>query len=348
MSLPSVHRVAEIGRAIASVQQPNGSIPWCTGRHTDPWNHIEAAMALDVAGLLRESERAYGWLMAEQRYDGSWNAGYLDGGICDPGFDTNYCAYSAVGTWHHYLVTGDEGFLVKMWPRVEKAIGFVLELQTTDGAIIWARAPDGVPEPFALLASSACIWFSLRCAITIAEHMGDPRPDWELALASLRRAVTHGSEHFADKDEFSMDWYYPVLSGAIEGPAARSRILERWNEFIVEGLGVRCVSDRPWITSAESAELATALHRIGMTEEAREIFKWIQWLRADDGAYWTGGTFPGRVIWPREKTTWSGAAVLIASEVLGGTGCTADLFTGHTLYEPIDVDDVLEEALKDP
>ena len=43
-------QVAQTVDAIASVQQPDGNIPWVPGGHTDPWNLVEAAMALDVGG----------------------------------------------------------------------------------------------------------------------------------------------------------------------------------------------------------------------------------------------------------------------------------------------------------
>ena len=55
---------------------------------------------------------------------------------------------------------------------------------------------------------------SLRCAIALAERMGEPQPDWELAAAQLGHAVACHPEAFADKSRFSMDWYYPVLGGA--------------------------------------------------------------------------------------------------------------------------------------
>ena len=68
LELPEVAGVitgAEIAQtvdAIASVQQPDGNIPWVPGGHTDPWNLVEAAMALDVGGRFAEAERAYEWL----------------------------------------------------------------------------------------------------------------------------------------------------------------------------------------------------------------------------------------------------------------------------------------------
>ena len=62
--------------AIASVQQPDGNIPWVPGGHTDPWNLVEAAMALDVGGRFAEAERAYDWLRRMQHPEGCWHAYY--------------------------------------------------------------------------------------------------------------------------------------------------------------------------------------------------------------------------------------------------------------------------------
>ena len=45
-------QVAQTIDAIASVQLPDGNIPWTPGHHTDPWNLVEAAMALDVGDLV--------------------------------------------------------------------------------------------------------------------------------------------------------------------------------------------------------------------------------------------------------------------------------------------------------
>ena len=52
---------------LASLQTASGMIPWFPGGHCDPWNHVEAAMALDVAGFHAEAERAYEWLADIQR-----------------------------------------------------------------------------------------------------------------------------------------------------------------------------------------------------------------------------------------------------------------------------------------
>ena len=70
----TAEQVAETVDAIERIQQPNGNIPWTPGHHTDPWNLVEAAMALDVGGRFAASERAYEWLRTMQRADGAWHA----------------------------------------------------------------------------------------------------------------------------------------------------------------------------------------------------------------------------------------------------------------------------------
>ena len=48
---------------ILETQRKTGEIPWCEGQKTDPWDHIEAAMGLSIAGYRREAELAYEWMV---------------------------------------------------------------------------------------------------------------------------------------------------------------------------------------------------------------------------------------------------------------------------------------------
>ena len=73
-----------------------------------------------------------------------------------------------------------------------------------------------------------------------------------------------------------MDWFYPVLTGVITEDKARSRIDARWDEFVVSGLGCRCVNDEPWVTVAETYELVMSLSAIGDFDRANALFEWIQ------------------------------------------------------------------------
>src|ERR1700741_4318258 len=71
--------------------------------------------------------------------------------------------------------------------------------------------------------------------------------------------------------------------GAARGGVARSRIDERWNYFVVESLGIRCVDDRPWVTGAETCELVMALDAIGESARAHEQFGAVHHLGEEGG-----------------------------------------------------------------
>ena len=315
----------ETVRAIAGVQSPEGAIAEFPGGVVSPWNHIEAAMALDVGGLHDGALRAYEWLASTQRQDGAWPAAYLGLEVVDRTLDANFCSYVAFGAWHHFVFTGDESFLEHVWPMVDRAIAFTIDLQREDGAIRWARDARGKAARGALLTSCACAYMSLRSALHIAERTGHQRPEWELAREKLGEAIRTGDHLFEAKRRFSMDWYYPVLARALTGDAAVDRLRSRWDEFVVEGLGVRCVSDKPWVTSGETAELVLALHVAGLPLEAQRLLEWVQHLRDADGAYWIGATFPDGTVWPRQKPTWGTGSVVLAADVLAG-GRSAECF----------------------
>jgi hypothetical protein len=134
-------------------------------------------------------------------------------------------------------------------------------------------------------------------------------------------------EAFADRSRYSMDWYYPVLGGALTGAAARDRLARDWSRFVVPGLGVRCVADRPWVTGAETCELALALTAAGQPDAALEQLAAMQHLRHDDGSYWTGLVYADDARWPVERTTWTAAAVVLAADALAGATAGATLFT---------------------
>src|SRR6266571_248722 len=286
----------------------------------DAWNHVECAMALSVCGLRDASRRAYEWLRVSQRADGSWHklTPELE---TDLTTESNHAAYCAVGVWHELLVSRDEGFARRMWPMVKAAVDFVLGLQTPRGEIIWRRAADGSPDGYALLAGSASMYSSLRCAISLAEYLAEPQPDWELAADQLGHAVARHPEAFADKSRFSMDWYYPVLGGPVRGEDATKHLDRGWSTYVVPGLGVRCVHDQPWVTAAETAELAIALDAIGDHSGALDMLDQIQLLRDPSGAYWTGWQFETRRHYPDEQSSYTAAAIVLAADALcGATG----------------------------
>lgn len=322
-----------IATVILDAQKENGEIPWSIDGKTDPWDHVEAAMGLAIAGHVEAAEKAYQWLAENQLEDGSWYAGYKDGAPVDRTRDTNMTTYVAVGVYHHFLLTGNFGFLHSMWPVVEKAIDFAVDLQAPSGEIYWAKSPDLKVDPMALLTGSSSIFMSMKCALAIAARVGAERPDWKASALKLQEAIKHGYHLFnIAKSHYAMDWFYPVLSGAITGDAAKKRIDQHWKKFIVEGMGALCVSNRPWVTIAETSELVIALAAAGNRKVAEIVFNWLHDRKFEDGSYWCGFTYPDMVIWPEDKITWTNGVVIMAADALYHLSPAADLFS-HDYWE---------------
>ncbi len=324
--------------AVAEWQLPSGMVPWFPGGHADAWNHTEALMALMLGGHRSAAERGFEWLQSLQREDGAWHQYYLgDDSIEVDKLDANCTAYVATGVWFHWLTYRDRGFLESAWPMVRAATDFVLALQQPRGEIIWARHADSTPFTFALLTGSSSICHSLRCSLAIARELGHERPNWELAASKLFRVIRDDPDAFAPKHRWAMDWYYPVLCGVVTGDPGRERLAHRFDAFSMEGWGVRCVSDRPWITAAETCECAIAHLAVGDDETARTLFGWAQRLRTDQERYWTGVVLPDEGKFPAdEQSTYTAAAVILAADALGGKSATSGLFTDHALLPELE------------
>ncbi len=336
-ALPTWDDLQVTGRWLATVQEPSGAIPWEAGRHTDPWDHVECVMALSALGFHDEAEAGYRWLARTQRADGTWPMKVVGSRVVDGNWDSNQCAYVAVGVWHHWMVTGDQAFVAEMWPVVARALDAVVELQLPWGGIAWAKGADGPAFSTALLAGSASIWHALQCGVRLAELVVEQglsmtgsvgllerRDRWAQAQDRLGVAIREREGDFEEKRRWSMDWYYPILGGAMRGKQAYARLRERWDEFVVPGLGIRCLDDHPWVTGAETCELALAMEALGDKEVARGLVADIQHLREDDGSYHTGYVYTDAKRWPVERSTWTAAAVVLAVDAIeersGGAG----------------------------
>ena len=172
----------------------------------------------------------------------------------------------------------DPDFLAEMWPTIERAIDFVVRMQQPYGGIAWAHEQQGKPWRAPLLTGSSSTHGSLVCA---RAHRRAPRPR-SAALGVERAPASHACCATTSRastrptcrsstGRHSMDWYYPVLGGALRGrggaraparPRAARRLLE-------EGVGCRCVKDRPWYTDGRDLRArAGATTPCGLTRRA--------------------------------------------------------------------------------
>ena len=313
------------------IQADDGSITWEKNSKLDPWDHVECAMALVTAGEIEAAKNAYSWMQLSQEEVGGWFSEYKLGSPSKRRVETNFAAYICVGLWHFYLVTKNKDFLEEYFPVLDKAMKFVCSMQTEHGDILWALDAQGSKLDDSLLTGCSSIYKSLECFYAIKKVLNQELGNIEDIMASLKTSILEKPERFdrgwKSKDRYSMDWYYPILCGLVYGDVARERLKQREKDFIVEGLGCKCVEDEPWITVAESSELVMALAASGQKDRAKEIFSWLhQWKDPKDNLYWTGYVYPDKAFWPVEKPTWTAAAVLLAADTLFKFTDASELF----------------------
>jgi hypothetical protein len=203
---------------------------------------------------------------------------------------------------------------------VQKAISFVLDQQAPSGEIYWAVDTQTGPSKDALITGCSAIYKSLACASHIAQLLGHESASWQHARSRLGQALRYKPDRFdrtwESKARYSMDWFYPVLSGVITGPDAERRLEEKWDAFVEKDLGCRCVVNQPWVTIAETCELIMACVVAGKRDQALSLYRSIQRFQLEDGSWWTGYVFPDDAYWPDEKPTWTAGAVLLAADAL--------------------------------
>ncbi len=221
-------------------------------------------------------------------------------------------------------------------------------LQTHRGEVLWARHADGTPWTFALLTGSSSIGHSLRCAIAIAEELGHERPAWRRSAARLVRTVRDEPDAFAPKHRWAMDWYYPVLTGAVLGDAGRERLAHRREAFVIEaGACAACRiargSPRPrpasarWRTWRSGSSTGPSVCSAGPSA-----------CVAEEDRYWTGIVVPEEVHFPGgEQSTYTASAIILAADALADASPAARLFIDHdALPAVVDVDaDLAPESI---
>ena len=252
-------------------------------------------------------------MRAHQNSDGSWCNKYLDTTVLEGNKQTNFSTYLAVAVWHFYLIYQDQKLLSLHWESIVKGINFALSMQEPHGAISWNLDEDGIVENDYLLTGCSSIAKSIECGIAISKVLQkDTETDaWQEAHAQLLLAINSPEGIFdktKDRSRFSMDWYYPILAG-VSDPATIARLTNQLKQnFWIEGLGIKCVSDEPWVTVAETSECSLALLKLGEHAFAEELLLNAISIVNEDNIPYMGFQYEEGIYWPDETPSWTSAA----------------------------------------
>ena len=98
-----------------------------------------------------------------------------------------------------------------------------------------------------------------------------------------------------------------------------------------------------------SLKIILALDALGRDDEARQLFRWVQALRNDDGSYWTGMVYPEEATYPPlERSTYTAGAMVLAADALGRSTPASGLFRGEGLPSHLDLTEPAPEAPVEP
>ena len=233
-------------------------------------------MALDVGGRFAEAERAYEWLRGMQHADGCV-ARVLPRRrrSKEHTLDTNVTCYVANGVWHHYLVHR----------RHRRSSSELLadrsSARSTSRSTTSTRPArsSGTPTRRASTARARCSparrASTRRCAARSRPPSGSATSGPTGSCRSARSPSRSRTGPSASSTRTAGRWTGTTRSSAACCAATRPTRASRRSgtRSSSTGRGVRCVSDQPWVTAAETCELVMALDAIGLHDRARDAVR---------------------------------------------------------------------------
>ena len=326
--------IYHLGNKLKEYQNSDGSIICKDDQTHDHWDHLEACIGLGIAGFKDEFERGLAWSRLNQNSDGSWYEEYKKSNPTKLNKQSNHAAYFATALAFHYILFQDKAFIKENWSCLLMANDFLLDMQSKSGAFIWNIDEDGEYDIDFLLTGNSSIVKSLECSIFLADEMGEfsHKDKWHEIYQSAKKCVQAPKNNFdlkADRSNFSMDAYYPILSGALSAEQEAMYVEKTMQRFYVDGLGVKCVSEEPWVTVAETCEFCIALVKAGHRERAIKILQEVKTISDDEQIPYMGWQFNEKIFWPFEQPSWTIAALILAEDAIYNTSKASRVFTAN-------------------
>ena len=320
-----------IAKFIKSIQLESGVIPSNDDGSHDPWDHIESIMGLNFANEYESSKLAFNWLIKNQNEDGSWFSKYMNDIPIEKNKPTHFAPYISVAALHFYKIFSDKEYLEYLWPSIESAINFSIKLQIQNGTIPWSVDKNQKIEEDFLLTGSSSILKSIECGIAISKIIKSTKnlEDWNHSYELLSKAIKNPSGKFdllKDRRRFSMDWYYPILSGCLNDDQKFFYVDKVFKDFYIKEMGIKCVIEEPWVTVAETCEFIICLMISGRDEDAKKLLKDVINISDINGVPYMGWQYEENIFWPLERPSWTSAALIIAADSVMGLSKGKDLF----------------------
>ena len=308
---------------ILDCQSMTGAIPSLKNGSLDPWDHIESIMGLTVMGHYDAAKQGFDWLFKNQNPDGSWFSEFKNDQPIIKNRQTHFSCYLSVGLLHYAKITKDIDFIESNWKNISEAINFSINLQNKNGTIPWCLNEDNKPDEDYLITGSSSILKSLECSIALFILLGAKDKKllerWESAYTKLQGALRKPDNLFDKKisrKRFSMDWYYPVISGAFSIKESKIIIKNTLKEFYIEGIGIKCVKEEPWVTVAETNEFIMAAIKADELALAKNIFIEALSISDENNIPYMGWQYEENIFWPDEKPSWTAAALILAADAI--------------------------------
>ena len=324
-----------IAQSIKTNQLDSGAIPSNADLSHDPWDHIEAIMGLNFLNDKESSDLAFKWLKNNQNKDGSWYAKYSNNDPIELNKPTHFGPYISVAALHYYKIFSDKDKLLELWETIDSAIDFSLNLQDSNGTIPWSLDKNNQIENDFLLTGASSILKSLECAIAISKILDlDSNKKWTKAYELLAYAGKNRKGLFdktIDRSRFSKDWYYPIISGVLSDSEKDKYIKKIYKDFYIEGIGVKCVVEEPWVTVAETSEFIVSLVISNEIEEAKKLLIEVMNISDLNDIPYMGWQYEENIFWPEEKPSWTAAALILAADSIYDFSSGSDILKENQL-----------------
>ena len=239
---------------ILANQNEKGAILWDQTGKWDYWDHCECLIALAIYQEWEAFDKGIHFCLGQLDDKGLVKSEYINEKVTKAFNEAHHTAYIFLPLLQKYLVDQDLDYLKSFRTQIHFIYATLKKFKAEDGFYFWAQDESGFSDN-SLITATCSIELSRRAYNRICEILGDTDClDTSEAITSSSLKSKNFNRDGIDRSRFSMDAYYPLLCNCGNKSDAE-KVLQK---FYVEGMGVKCVVEEPWITLAESSECVIA------------------------------------------------------------------------------------------